>query len=318
MDVIRMNGYRITRRGKKFIYTVSFLVIFLIVSLGFRLHANADNIIKQIPFIEKADSQKIPLSDKQNTLVRDNEATLITNKAASSTELRDSLSENKVPTNESFGTSLDKEELSYTVETAYVKDGKKIAFLTFDDGPSKGNTLKILDILNYYKIKATFFIIGSAAEKNPDILKIVRNYGHAIGNHTYSHDYKSIYANVPAFINEIKKTNNLFKDILGKDFNTRLVRFPGGAFNTPEMKPYIKELNNEGYVNIDWNAINGDGEGSNIKSDKLVGKLKDTVLNQSHLVILMHDSSTKQTTVEALPQIIEYLKAEGYEFATLR
>ena len=317
-----MNGYRITKRGKRAIYTMSFLIIFLIVNLIFRFHANAD---KRITLNDKIDSQSITLLNKQSDN-KNYEEKQIPTKTTSSNEVENPILESEIPTGEELQTSspvkdgatVNKPELSYTVESAYVKDGKKIAFLTFDDGPSSDNTLKILDVLRFYKIKATFFIIGSAAEKNREILKAIVNDGHTIGNHTYSHDYKKIYSNVPAFISEIKKTDSIFKDILGSSFSTRLVRFPGGAFQAPGMKPFIKELNNEGYVNIDWNTINGDGEGNNIPADKLVKNVKNTALNQSHLVILMHDSSTKQTSVQALPQIIEYLEAEGYEFATLR
>ena len=298
-----MNGYRITKRGKAAIYVISFLIIFLIGNFIFKLHVNAYNSIKRIPFNNKTNSQGITLLNKQDITINNNNPNLILSKTTSSVKSE---------------TLVNNQELSYTVESAYVKDGKKIAFLTFDDGPSSDNTLRILQILKFYKIKATFFIIGSSAEKNRDILKAVVNDGHAIGNHTYSHVYKTIYSNVPTFINEIKKTDSIFKDVLGSSFSTRLVRFPGGAFQTTAMKPFVKELNNEGYVNIDWNVINGDGEGTNIPPDKLLKKLKDTVLDQSHLVILMHDSSTKRTSVETLPQIIEYLKAKGYEFATLR
>lgn len=330
-----MNKYRITKRGKIALYTISSLIIVLVVNLIFRLPANADNIIKRA-FNDKASSQRITLlnkpsnskeyEEKQNIIDSSTPDTVITAKTTSITESENSVVKSKIPSDEGIEVPIEvkaeatanKEESSYTVESAYVKDGKKVAFLTFDDGPSSENTPKILDILRSYNIKATFFIIGSAAEKNRDILKAVVNDGHAIGNHTYSHEYKTIYSSVPTFIGEIKKTNNIFKDILGSDFNTRIVRFPGGAFQTPAMKPFISELNNEGFVSIDWNTINGDGEGLDIPEDKLVKKVKDTALNQSHLVVLMHDSATKQTSVKALPQIIEYLKAEAYEFATLR
>ena len=306
------------------------LIIFLFVTLIFRNHVNAANIIKRITLNSKTDSQSISLVNKKE----DNKQDMITDTGNSSvidnSGNNNSIVESKIITGKNLGVlndakiniksevSVNTQELSYPVEKAYEKDGKKIAFLTFDDGPSSHNTLKILDVLRNYKIKATFFIVGSAAEKNKDILKAVVNDGHAIGNHTYSHEYKTIYSSIPNFVNEIKKTDSILKDILGSDFSTRIVRFPGGAFQSLAMSPFISELNNEGYVNIDWNAINGDGEGTNIPSDKLVKRLKSTVLNQSHLVILMHDSSTKQSTVEALPQIIEYLKAQGYEFATLK
>jgi len=330
MDVKQLNRYRITKRGKRAIVLMLFLIIFLFVTVIFRLNVNAAKVIKRITLNSKIDTQSIFLpnekDEKQNIIANVSEVSVITSKIIDSTKQDNSIVDSKITSDKNLGSlnevksevSVNASELSYPVEKAYEKDGKKIAFLTFDDGPSAHNTLKILDVLRNYKIKATFFIVGSAAEKNKDILKAVVNDGHAIGNHTYSHEYKTIYSTIPNFVNEVKKTDSILKDILGSDFSTRIVRFPGGAFQSTAMIPFISELNKEGYVNIDWNSINGDGEGTNIPADKLVKKLKDTVLNQSHLVILMHDSSTKQSTVEALPHIIEYLKAQGYEFATLR
>jgi peptidoglycan/xylan/chitin deacetylase (PgdA/CDA1 family) len=208
-------------------------------------------------------------------------------------------------------------ELSYPVELAYKDDGRKVAFLTFDDGPTSTNTPRILEILKHYDIKATFFIIGYEAEKNKDILIRIKNEGHAIGNHTYSHNYEKIYVSVEKFMVDIKKTDDVFKQILGEDFKTRICRFPGGSFGESK-KPYIQELEEEGYADIDWNTITGDADGINVDKNKLVERLKSTAKQRKHLVILMHDSPSKNTTVEALPEIIEYLKAQGYEFATLK
>ncbi len=210
-----------------------------------------------------------------------------------------------------------KVEECISVENAYVSDGKKVAFLTFDDGPSSGNTIKILDILKSNNIQATFFIVGSAAEKNPDILKRIVSDGHAIANHTYSHDYNIVYSSVDAFMSEIKKTEDVMKKILGDTFFTRIVRFPGGSFEASKQ-PFRQELVKEGYVYVDWNAITGDGEGTNISPDKLISRLVSTAGNQNHIVVLMHDSPSKQTSVEALPGVIQNLKSRGYEFATLK
>jgi peptidoglycan-N-acetylglucosamine deacetylase len=208
-------------------------------------------------------------------------------------------------------------ELSYPVELAYKEDGRKVAFLTFDDGPTSTNTPRILEILKHYDIKATFFIIGYEAEKNKDILKSIKNEGHAIGNHTYSHNYEKIYGSIEKFMADIKKTDEVFKQILGDDFKTRICRFPGGSFGESK-KPFIQELDKEGYIDINWNTITGDADGINVDKKKLVERLKSTAKQRKHLVILMHDSPSKNTTVEALPEIIEYLKEQGYEFATLK
>lgn len=192
----------------------------------------------------------------------------------------------------------------------------KVAYLTFDDGPSKQVTPQVLDILKKYNIKATFFVIGSSAEYNSDLLKRAYAEGHAIGNHTYSHNYKYIYSSVDNFLADIHKNEQVLKNILGQDFKTNLVRFPGGSFGK-KKDPFKTALKNQGYNYFDWNALNGDAEGHHIPKDRLVQKLKTTSSGKNELIILMHDLGTKQTTVDALPEIIEYLQSEGYEFRKL-
>ena len=194
--------------------------------------------------------------------------------------------------------------------------GYKVAYLTFDDGPSRNVTPKILDILYSYDIKATFFVVGKQAEKNPDILKRIYEEGHAIGNHSYSHNYGYLYKNVNNFYHELKVTERVLKNILGEDFETKLMRFPGGSFGA-QKAPFRKFVVEKGYNYIDWNSLNGDAEGDQIPADKLIKRFKSTFDNQQTLVILMHDTDAKETTVKALPAIIEFLIEKGYQFATL-
>lgn len=194
--------------------------------------------------------------------------------------------------------------------------GYKVAYLTFDDGPSRTVTPKILDILYSYDIKATFFVVGKQAEKNPDILKRIYEEGHAIGNHTYTHNYAYLYKNVNNFYYELKVTERVLKNILGEDFETKLMRFPGGSFGA-QKAPFRKFVVENGYNYIDWNSLNGDAEGYQIPADKLIKRFKSTFANQQTLVILMHDTDAKETTVKSLPAIIEFLMERGYQFATL-
>ncbi|WP_070110249.1 polysaccharide deacetylase family protein [Clostridium acetireducens] len=197
----------------------------------------------------------------------------------------------------------------------YKNDGKKIVFLTFDDGPSRNNTPKILDILKENDVKATFFVVGSYAESNKDILKREKNEGHAICNHTYSHDYQYIYSDVSNFVNDIKKCENTIKDILGKDYENKVIRFPGGSFGS-RLQPYRQAIKEEGYYYIDWNCLNGDAERHNVPVFNLINRVKETSQEQQHIIILMHDAETKHTTVQALPEIIKYFKSQGYTFET--
>ena len=194
---------------------------------------------------------------------------------------------------------------------------RKIAYLTFDDGPSTNVTPQILDILDKYDVKATFFVIGNLAEQNPDLIKRINESGHAIGNHTYTHSYKHIYQNTTNFLNELKNTEKVLKNILGEDFETNIIRFPGGSFG--QKKAVFRKIAvDNGYSYYDWNALNGDAEGKSFPKDRLVQRLRSTANGQKELIILMHDMGGKQTTADALPEIIEYLQQDGYEFEVLK
>ena len=194
---------------------------------------------------------------------------------------------------------------------------RKVAYLTFDDGPSTNVTPQILDILDEYNVKATFFVIGNLAEQNPDLIRRIDASGHGIGNHSYTHSYKHIYQNTTNFLNELKTTENVLKNILGDSFETNVIRFPGGSFGQQKAS-FRKAVVDNGYNYYDWNALNGDAEGRSLPKNKLVQRLKSTANGQRELIILMHDMGGKQTTADALPEIIEYLQESGYEFEVLK
>ncbi|MCM0647545.1 polysaccharide deacetylase [Clostridium swellfunianum] len=192
----------------------------------------------------------------------------------------------------------------------------KEAFLTFDDGPTKEITSQILDILKEKKVKATFFVVGKMAENEKDLLIREKNEGHAIANHSYSHDYKHLYSNPKNFVDDINTADAAIKNILG-EHESKLMRFPGGSFGK-QRENYRQAVTEAGYHYIDWNALNGDAEGKgNWPAEKLVQNIKTTSAGKNRLVILMHDAPLKQTTVQALPEIIDYLKTQGYTFKTL-
>lgn len=198
----------------------------------------------------------------------------------------------------------------------YKADGKKVAYLTFDDGPSTNNTPKILEILNKYSVKATFFVIGQSAEKNSDLIKKEVEAGHVVGNHTYSHNMKYVYASTSNFISDLDKGDKVLKSIIGDDYNLKVIRFPGGSFGT-KLAPYREAAKKSGYHYIDWNDLNGDAEHNNVPVSALMNELQKYT-TQDHVVILMHDAPAKVSTVQALPQAIEFLKSKGYTFETLR
>ena len=202
-------------------------------------------------------------------------------------------------------------------------DGKKVAYLTFDDGPSVANTTKILDILKEKEVKATFFIMGQelTSSKDADVIKREIAEGHAIGNHTFSHDYHKLYpgghVDAKAFMEDVDKTNNKLKEILGQDFHTNVVRMPGGHMSWKGTDKLDKVFEEKQYYSIDWNVENGDAKREKRNSAQLFDFFKNTLGNKEAIVVLMHDTQGKQSTVEALPSIIDYLKKEGYEFRTI-
>lgn len=213
--------------------------------------------------------------------------------------------------------TLSKQEIE-NIKNIYKTEQKQV-FLTFDDGPSKKVTIPILDFLKQENIKANFFVLGSRVELYPDIVKRAYEEGHYIANHGYSHKYSQIYSSVDAVLDEYNKTNQAVKNAIGnQNYNTNIFRFPGGSVGGKynNLKVEAKELlEQNNIVSIDWNALTGDAEG--IKTEEgLLNRFKQTIKNKSSVVILMHDAGDKINTYNVLPQMIEYLRQEEYEFKT--
>lgn len=213
----------------------------------------------------------------------------------------------------------------FLVKNIKIQDGKKIAYLTFDDGPSTTVTAKILKILKDNNIKATFFIVGDKLEENPEtknILLDIYKQGHAIANHTYTHNYSKLYPqgkiDANTFMGELEQTNDAIKKVLGDKFNTRVVRFPGGHASWGGREEIDNKLEEKKYKYIDWNALIGDAEGSRKTKEQLLNRYRETFVGQEKLVLLMHDTYSKESTAEALQDIITDLKNKGYEFKTLK
>lgn len=193
----------------------------------------------------------------------------------------------------------------------------KYAYLTFDDGPSPKATPEILKILRDYNIKATFFVVGTMVEKYPEVLKQVYDEGHVIGNHSYSHNYKYLYKNTKNFMDDIRRNDMAIKKVLGDDLEINLLRFPGGSTGKYK-RPMVKAAEKEGYSIYDWNSLNGDAEGLNLKDSYLTSRLRETTRNKRNIIVLMHDLDTKQGTVNTLSANIDYLISKGYIFRVLQ
>ncbi len=217
---------------------------------------------------------------------------------------------------------LEQQSLGQMPEDA---NGEKIVYLTFDDGPSTTVTPMILDILKKENIKATFFVLGQSVnynEESKNILKREYDEGHSIGNHTYSHNYEYLYPNgiisTTNFVSDINRTNESLKNVLGDDFHTRIIRFPGGYMSWNDEYNVGQYLKDRGYYYIDWNALSKDSEGQAKTAEQLIYEVKTSTYGREKAIILMHDNYGKEETAKALPEIISYLKDKGYKFKTIK
>lgn len=204
----------------------------------------------------------------------------------------------------------------------------KVVFLTFDDGIDPTLTPKVMDILKEYGVHATFFHIGNTiTQENADILKRQITEGHAIANHSFSHNFNLLYPgrvpNQSQIISEVNQTNANFQAILGKDFKTRVFRYPGGHMSWQGLEATDQALANQGIQWIDWNMLSGDAEPLSVRPTTSESMMAYMDGSQKYFpettvkVVLMHDTAGKELTVQTLPQIIEYFKNQGYTFGVL-
>ena len=191
------------------------------------------------------------------------------------------------------------------------------AYLTFDDGPS-GNTDIILQTLQEENVKATFFVVGTDNADNLARMRRIVQEGHTIGMHSYSHSYKKIYASVEAFLKDMYQVFNLIKDTTG--VTPTCFRFPGGSINSYNKAVYkdIKaEMIRRGFVPYDWNVSSGDASTTKYTPEQLTGYVLNGIGSKSRIIVLMHDSSSKENTAQAVRQIIIGIREKGFIFAPL-
>ncbi|EJT5918758.1 TPA: polysaccharide deacetylase family protein [Clostridium perfringens] len=224
--------------------------------------------------------------------------------------------------------AVDAKDVQAMANDTYKGEGKYV-FLTFDDGPSN-STEKILNILKDKDVHGTFFVLGSSIEKDSkrqEYLKEELKSGNAIANHSYSHDFKKLYPGnklkIDSFMDEFNKTNDIMQSILGGEFDCKVLRMPGGYgtrkyYKDPSLKEFDDTLQENGIINVDWNALDGDAEGKPYSTEEMLNYVKKTSKGKNHVVILMHDAAGKEKTVEILPQIIDYYKNEGYDFKVIK
>ena len=182
-------------------------------------------------------------------------------------------------------------------------------YLTFDDGPSI-YTNDILDILDSYNVKATFFVVGKEGTNAEEALQRIVDEGHTLGMHSYSHKYKELYESMDSFTQDFARIREYIYQATGVE--SVCYRFPGGSSNTVseiDMHDFIDYLDSQGVEYYDWNVSSGDGGSMKLSTDTLLENCTRDIDTRDTSIILLHDSAEKPTTVEALPDIIENILA---------
>ena len=297
---------RKSSKSKKLFVIVSLLLIIISAfSIGFYFYF--DNKIKEYEkengiISSKNDSKEKELKDKKDELESYNQ------------KLKefDNINVKIQDTKKEYYSSI--KELEDLIRNG--KSDKKIAYLTFDDGPYY-NTYKVLDILEKYDVRATFFTTTINGEncydkKSENCFKLYPEYlkrGHTIANHTFTHAiWRGLYKSADSFMEAVINQENHVKEMTG-GYVTNIVRFPGGSSTAKGLKqPIIERLREKGYGWVDWNAQDGDG-GNLTSTDVAWSNFKNTI-NEDIEVVLFHDYSSITTAI--LPKAIEYLQENGY------
>ncbi|MFD6211243.1 MULTISPECIES: polysaccharide deacetylase family protein [unclassified Peribacillus] len=202
------------------------------------------------------------------------------------------------------------------------KEDQKVAYLTFDDGPSL-NTMDILDILDRYHVKATFFVKGNEEPYAKEYYQEMISRGHVIALHSYTHDYSIVYRSTESFFQDLNRLETMLQKEFG--IKSRIVRLPGGSNNhlrhqaatKPIINGILQQLSEKGYIYFDWTIDSTDGISPSISEQQIINSVQKGTKDQKHVNILLHDINSMKNTVKALPDIIEYLKKEGYYFDTI-
>ncbi|MEW6523870.1 MAG: polysaccharide deacetylase family protein [Bacillota bacterium] len=197
-----------------------------------------------------------------------------------------------------------------------------VAYLTFDDGPSS-ITIKVLDILKHYGIKATFFVVGNDTSFGRATYRRMVDEGHALGNHTFSHRYHVIYSSPEAFLDDVWMLQALLLETTGTW--PGILRFPGGSNNHVShqyggpgiMQQLTRLVLDQGFRYFDWDVTAADATAQPQDPAIMVSRVLNGVRGNPSPIILLHDGAGRTTLPEALPLIIEGLLAMGYSFGVL-
>ena len=214
-----------------------------------------------------------------------------------------------------------KENSSTKVENVAVtgpQPAEKVAYVTFDDGPSE-ITPDILDTLKKYDAKATFFLIGEEITKErEEIVKREIKEGHSVGVHTYCHKKDEMYCNKEYFWNDFVKCKTRIEEVIGKPVS--LHRFPWGSNNgyvCPIVDELMEELQKQKITSYDWNVSGEDSVAVGVPMASIYQNVKKDLEKYDNPIILLHDSNTMKNTAAVLPEILQLIREKVYRFDTL-
>ena len=181
------------------------------------------------------------------------------------------------------------------------KTSSKVIYLTFDDGPTPEITNQVLDVLDNYGWKATFFCVGENVQKYPEIYKEVLRRGHRTGNHSYNH-LKGYNNSCADYVENVKKASTLI--------DSKLFRPPHGRITFKQIKALRKD-----YQIIMWDVITHDYN-KKLSPHQVLNNVKNNLRKGS--IVVFHDSvKAKSNVLTVLPQAIEFWKENGYEWGVL-
>ena len=284
---------RVNKLKKMILTTIVLLILIPLLGCGvmgiyiYHLRKELRNTTQQYEWMEKLFLDEKDKTERLNALLD------------MKPENKDSLEENpreEIPAVNETGMDMENQEMD---------DRLRKVYLTFDDGPSE-ETDRILDILDEYQVKATFFVTGKPDDKYGDVYRRIVADGHTLGMHSFSHNYSRIYASEEAFREDVEQLRDYLYQETG--VKSDFYRFPGGSSTTvsrTSIQQLITYLNEQNIVYFDWNVSAGDATSEYVSSERITSRVISQVGEYKEAVVLMHDSSDKKSTVEALPMIIE-------------
>ena len=293
------------------VFIISLILISVQIAFSWNNLLAKNETINTSQTIASTSQQEVQNTTKSET--NNTPSTIDNNKnTTNTTETQAKPTENKTNENKTQTNKVSENKTAESKTTT--SNGKSIAYLTFDDGPSS-ITNSVLDILKKYNVKATFFVINSGSYNKTTLQREV-NEGHTIGLHAYDHNYAIAYKDDNSYLDGIDKLRAKVKADTG--FDSHYIRFPGGSSNTISkryskgiMSRITKTAKQRGYKYYDWNVDDDDAGRARTADDCYNNVIKELRPNRSNIV-LMHDFGTNKKILEALPRIIEYCQKNGY------